>query len=93
LHITTTELNLISGDANDYGPCFTRPFARDQMREYVGREQPWIKFNIHGANIDDSPKLRRYRRWVNASQVLIGLDHSMRYIFDDEMPEKIFDEG
>ncbi|KAJ5185906.1 hypothetical protein N7472_010746, partial [Penicillium cf. griseofulvum] len=70
LHITSTELNLITGDANDYGPCLMKPFPRHKMREYVNREHPWNKFDIHGLNVTDTPEFnhlgsiyRNQRQW------------------------------
>ncbi|KAJ5951342.1 uncharacterized protein N7479_009755 [Penicillium vulpinum] len=92
LHITTTELNLISGDGNDYGPCFVHPFSYDKMREYAVREQPWDKFDIHGLNIDDTPELCRYRGWVNACQVIKGLHYSLDNFFGDIPPRDMSDE-
>lgn len=69
LHITIAELDLSSSETPEYGPRFVEPFPRDQLREYIVRERPWDGFDICGPNIDDTPKLRRYRRWVNASQM------------------------
>ncbi|EKV12638.1 hypothetical protein PDIG_42390 [Penicillium digitatum PHI26] len=62
LHITIAELDLSSSETPEYGPRFVEPFPRDQLREYIVRERPWDGFDICGPNIDDTPKLRRYRR-------------------------------
>ncbi|CAI7583448.1 unnamed protein product [Penicillium glandicola] len=92
LHITTTELDLSSGDAPDYGPCFVRPFPHERMRKYVDREQPWDKFDIHGLGIQDSPKLCKYRRWHNACQVIKGLYYTLDNFYDEDAPADMTDD-
>lgn len=92
LHITTTELDLSSGDSLDYGPRFIMPFPRNKMREYVDYEQPWDKFDIHGLNILDGPELYRFRRWYNAKYVIGVLHCTLKNFYGDDTPRRIADE-
>lgn len=92
LHISTTELDLSSGEPLDYGPRFVEPFSRDQMREHVNNSTLYDKFDIHGIYIDDTPDLYRFRRW-HISRHLIGILHATLHdIFGYSLPGRIPDE-
>ncbi|CAI7605269.1 unnamed protein product [Penicillium palitans] len=92
LHIITAEIDLSSGDALDYGPRFVEPFPRDKMREYVVRERPWDGLDIFAQNIDDTPELRRFRRWANAYQMIKAVNYSLENFFGDDAPNDILEE-
>lgn len=92
LHISTTELDLSSGEPLDYGPRFVEPFSRGKMREYVNKSTFCHKFDIHGLYIKDTPDSYRFRRWHNARH-LIGILHgTLADVFDDDVPDRIPDE-
>ncbi|KGO68013.1 hypothetical protein PITC_053010 [Penicillium italicum] len=92
LHITTTELDLSSGESLDYGPRFLKPISRDKMREYVNHEQPWDKFDIYDLYISDTPKLYKFRRWHHANHVIGVLHATLENFFDGNSPYRIADE-
>ncbi|KAJ9486608.1 hypothetical protein VN97_g6722 [Penicillium thymicola] len=56
------------------------------MREYIVRERPWDEFDIFQQNIDDIPKLRRFRRRVDAYQTIRGVNYSLKKFFGDDAP-------
>lgn len=68
------------------------PFPRDKMREYVVRERPWDGLDIFAQNIDDTPELRRFRRWANAYQMIKAVNYSLENFFGDDAPNDILEE-